>query len=365
MVVKIILVILILVISFLPKPLFAQEQVWPDERIEAVITKVLEEKKVDVGGKTQLYQKFELVSLGEESGGKVFTADSGNIVAINNPVFKVGDKVVVTVSKGPGGESVSYISDYIRRETLYMLFALFVGITVLIGKKRGLFSILGMIFSFFIIFSFVLPQILAGKDAILISIIGSLFIIPVTFSLSHGFNKKTFSALVGTLISLLITGVLAGLFVEGSKLSGFVSEEAGFLQAAKDGLLNIKGLLLAGIIIGALGILDDMTVSQSAVVYQLKKASPNLKMKELYSKAMEVGRDHIASVVNTLVLVYTGASLPLLLLFINNPQPFAEIINYEIIAEEIVRTLVASIGLISAVPITTLTTVYLISKDKK
>jgi len=190
-----------------------------------------------------------------------------------------------------------------------------------------------------------------------------LAIIPATFFLSHGFNKKTWIAIGGTLIALIITGVLADIFVEGAKLTGFASEEAGFLQAHKLGLINIKGLLLAGIIIGVLGVLDDITVSQSAIVQQLKEANSKLKAGELYKKAMSVGKDHIASMVNTLILVYTGAALPLLLLFIDNPHPFSDIINYEIIADEVVRTLVGSIGLMLAVPITTFIAAFIASQE--
>ena len=143
------------------------------------------------------------------------------------------------------------------------------------------------------------------------------------------------------------------MFVESAQLTGFASEEAGFLQTIKQGSVNIKGLLLAGIIIGVLGVLDDITISQSAIVFQLKETNEKLGFFELYKRAMNVGQDHISSMVNTLVLVYTGAALPLLLLFIDNPHPFSEIVNYEIIADEVVRTLVGSIGLILAVPITT------------
>jgi uncharacterized membrane protein len=205
-----------------------------------------------------------------------------------------------------------------------------------------------------IIFKFILPMIYAGYDPVLITIIASLVMIPVTFYLSHGFNRKTSIAIGGTLIALLITGLLAKVFVEATKLTGFASEEAGFLQVARGNLVNIRGLLLAGIIIGALGVLDDISIAQSALVQQLREANPKMKAREVFSRAMNVGQDHIASMVNTLVLVYTGAALPLLLLFIDNPLPFSQVINYEIIAEEIVRTLVGSIGLITAVPITTL-----------
>jgi uncharacterized membrane protein len=227
-------------------------------------------------------------------------------------------------------------------------------LTVVIADKRGFTSLLGMGISFLVIFFFILPQILAGYSPILIAILGSLLIIPISFFLSHGFNQKTFAAIAGTLISLVITGILAVVFIEAAKLTGFASEKAGFLQVAGQGTINIKGLLLAGIIIVVLGVLDGITISQSAIVFQLKEANRNFSSKDLYKWAMSIGKDHISSMVNTLILVYTGASLPLLLLFVNNPYPFSQVINYEIIADEMVRTLVGSIGLVLAVPVTTL-----------
>jgi len=171
--------------------------------------------------------------------------------------------------------------------------------------------------------------------------------------------------MASTFIALVITGILANVFVEVAKLTGYASEEAGFLQVAKQGMMNIRGLLLAGIIIGTLGVLDDITVSQAAIVQQLKEISSKISPKELFSRAMNIGRDHIASMINTLVLVYTGASLPLLLLFIDSSHSFSEVINYEIIAVEIIRTLVGSIGLIAAVPITTFLAVNFMGKRRR
>jgi uncharacterized membrane protein len=236
---------------------------------------------------------------------------------------------------------------------------------VLIGKKQGLASIGGMLFSFFVIFTFVLPQISSGNNPITVAIIASFFMIPVTFYLSHGLNKKTTIAMIATLMTLIITGLLASFFIEASNLTGFASDEAAFVEAAMPGFINMQGLLLAGIIIGVLGILDDITISQAAIVYQLHETAPHLSVRTLYTKAMNIGRDHIAAVVNTLILVYTGAALPLLILFVHNPRPFSEVINYEMIAEEIVRTLVASIGLIMAVPITTILAAYIAKKYKE
>lgn len=326
-----------------------------EETLEGRVVQILEEKQIIPTGvkDLQLYQKLEILVTKGSLKDKKITIENGNLPMSNLQKYKVGDELVISYSKDFEGNDMFYITDYVRRNALFWLFVIFVIAAVAIGRWQGMTSLFGMGISFLVIFKFILPKISAGSDPVQIAILGSLAIIPATFLLSHGVNKKTGIAIIGTLFALIVTGVLANVFVEASKLTGFASEEAGFLQAYKPGLINIKGLLLAGIIIGVLGILDDITISQSAIVQQLKAANPKLKAGELYKKAMAVGKDHIASMVNTLVLVYTGAALPLLLLFIDNPHPFSEIVNYEIIADEIVRTLVGSIGLILAVPITT------------
>ena len=329
---------------------------YKEEILEGKIVRVLEEKNILSQGSENeyLYQELSVLVTKGSLDEKEIVVESGNIESVNTPKYKVGDKVLVSYSKDFEGNDVFYITDFIRRTPLLVLFLIFVVLTVAIAKVRGFLSILGMGASFLVIFLIVLPRILSGADPVETAILASMIIIPITFFLSHGFNKKTGVAIAGTLISLIVTGVLANIFVEATKLSGFVAEEAGFLQAVKGNTVNIKGLLLAGIIIGVLGVLDDITISQSAIVFQLKETNGKLKFRELYRRAMDVGRDHISSMVNTLILVYTGAALPLLLLFVNNPHPFSEVINYEIIADEIVRTLVGSIGLVLAVPVTTL-----------
>ncbi len=307
----------------------------------------LEGRVVGVLEENENYQKLEvLITKGSLKDKKIEVEVGGEFQKVGQVKYKVGDEVVVS--------SLGYITDFVRRRPLLWLFAIFAALAVIIGRWWGLSSLLGMGVSFLVIFKIILPQILDGRDPILVTILGSLLIIPLTFYLSHGLNKKTTIAVGGTLISLITAGILSKIFVELTHLTGYASEEAAFLQITQGGVLNIKGLLLAGIIIGVLGVLDDITIAQAAVVEQLRYANPNLKPSELFKRAMRVGQDHIASMVNTLVLVYTGAALPLLLLFVNNPHPFAEVVNYEIIAEEIVRTLVGSIALILAVPITAL-----------
>jgi uncharacterized membrane protein len=365
---KIVFVILPLVLSaFLVSEVFAQEEVTGDfqeEMLEGKIVDILDEEIVFQENEQNLYQKLEvLITKGSLKDKKIIVA-AGDVLIVGQPKYKKGEKVLISYSHDFEGNEVFYITDFIRRDALTWLFFIFVGLAVAIGKWRGASSLLGMGLSFLVIFMFILPNIYEGRDPIFIAILGSLFIIPLTFYLSHGFNKKTSVAMVGTFTALVITGILARTFIEATKLTGYASEEAGFLQVAKQGAMNIKGLLLAGIIIGVLGVLDDITISQAAIVQQLKEANPRISSTELFSRAMNVGQDHIASMVNTLVLVYTGAALPLLLLFIDNPHPFSEVINYEIIAEEVVRTLVGSIGLIAAVPITTVLAISLMSKRK-
>ena len=335
-----------------------------EKTLEAKVIQILDEKVIISGlsGEEQPYQKLKLLVIKGYLKDQEIEIESGNVPSVNLPQYKIGDRVIVSYSNDLEGNDVFYITDFVRRQPLLWLFLIFVVLTVVIARWRGLLSLLGMGISFLVIFFLVLPQILSGANPVETAILGSLIIIPVTFFLSHGFNGKTGVAIAGTVITLIITGILAGTFVEAAKLSGFASEEAGFLQSAKGDLVNIKGLLLAGIIIGVLGVLDDITISQSAIVFQLKEANSKLKYSELYKRAMNVGRDHISSMVNTLILVYTGAALPLLLLFIDNPHPFSEIINYEILADEVVRTLVGSIGLVLAVPITTFIAVLTTAK---
>ncbi len=252
--------------------------------------------------------------------------------------------------------------DMIRRTPMYILFFLFLGVVFFVAKAQGLRAFLGMLLSFALLFTILLPSILAGNNPLLMTILTSALIVPIIFYLSHGISTKTHTAALGTLSALLLTGVLALIFTEFAHLTGFASEEVTFLQAYFPGGIPAKGLLLSGIIISLLGILDDVTITQASVVHKLREANHKLSNVELFKKAMDVGRDHIASVVNTLVLVYVGASLPLMLLFMSDQVPLMEALNTEVVAEEIIRMLVGSIGLVAAVPLTTALAVVITDK---
>ena len=297
--------------------------------------------------------------------GKSILVENDDSMLVSPRVFNVGDKVMVSHNTTSDGVESFYISEYDRTSTIYWLFALFLLVVVAVASWQGVGAIIGMFFSFLVLFKFVLPQILQGADPVTTAILGSLIIIPATFYSSHGFGKKTTVAVAGTVLTLIITGLLANFFADWGHLSGLASEESSFLKLDTAQNIDFQGLVLAGMIISILGILDDITISQASVIQQLKNVKQKISFTELFSRAMKVGHDHIASMVNTLILVYTGASLPLLLLFLDRSKRFYEVINYEFLSEEIIRTLVGSIGLILAVPITTLLAAIVLSKNDK
>lgn len=359
-------------VSFSASKIFSEEPVQtasPKEEImESVITKIVAEEEVELMGETGLSQKLELlIGKGSLAGEKIIIeTGAAGIFSAGNPRYVVGDKLLISYFRSAAGEEENFfIVDYSRKSSLLFLFSVFVVLAVLVGGLWGAAAILGMGFSFLVIFKFILPKIIQGYHPVLIAIIGSLLIIPVTFCLSHGFNKKTYLSILSTAVTLILTGLLSSFFVGSAKLTGFSTEEAGFLQAVASGKIDMAALLLAGIIISVLGVLDDITVAQTAVAFQLKEVSSEISFKELYCRSMKVGRDHISSMINTLVLVYAGMSLPLLLLFIDSSRSFSEAINYELVASEIVRTLVGSVGLVLAVPITTVLASFFLTRGKK
>lgn len=339
------------------------EAEFSEETLEGVVARIDNEQTLVDAGVSSLYQELTVDVYTGSLSGRSIIVKNGEFVSADNRVYKVGDKLVISYTESGDGNEEFYVLDYVRRDGLYLLFGIFVLLVVAIGRLWGALSLIGMAISFLVIFTFILPRIIAGNDAVMVTILGSFVIAPITFGLSHGIKRKTLVALSGTIITLVVVGTLSALFVELTHLTGFSAEEAGFLQFELGERINMKGILLAGMIIATLGILDDITISQASIVEELKQANAKLKSHELFLRAMRVGRDHISSLVNTLVLVYTGASLPLLLLFVNNPHPFTEIINYEVVADEVVRTLVGSIGLILAVPITTAIAAFYSKKD--
>jgi uncharacterized membrane protein len=277
--------------------------------------------------------------------------DPGDDVRVIAGAAPPGSQPGGQLDTGPQG-TVYSISDFERRTPLLVLALIFAAIVLVFGRLRGALSLVGLAISLAIVLLFIVPAILDGKAPLAVALVGSLAVALTTILLAHGRGPKSIAALLGTAGSLALTAALAVLFVNLTHLTGLSSEEAVILQL-NTGEVSFEGLLLAGMIIAALGVLDDVTISQSSTVMALRAANPSLGFRELFVRAMNVGRDHVSATVNTLVLAYVGASLPILLLFSSGELGFTEVANLELVAKEIVGTLVGSIGLIAAVPITT------------
>lgn len=277
-------------------------------------------------------------------------------VFASNNELKVGDDIVLAAFSDPSqpdSETVQYsFVDYQRKLPLVALTLLFLVAVIALGRMRGLRALIALALSLGMLVWFTIPSIVAGHSPLAVSIVTSVAVMLVVLYLTDGLNARASTAVLGTVLSLGLIAVLAYIFVGLTHLTGLASEEAGFIQAANDSI-NIQGLLLGGFIIGALGVLDDMTVTQVSAVWELHQANPQLGLRGLYKAAERIGRDHIASTVNTLVLAYAGASLPLLILFTQSNRSLSQVLQGEIVAVEIVRTLVGSIGLVASVPITT------------
>jgi uncharacterized membrane protein len=298
------------------------------------------------------------ITSGELTGQVVLTESGSSVAAGATPRVRRGMRVIVGHTVGPTGEHF-FIADYVRRPALFWLIVVFVAATLAIGRGTGVRSLLGLGFSVFVLFQFILPRILAGQSPIWVSIVGAALLALPSLYLVYGLRHKTHAAALGMAASLLITWFLAALWSRWAHLTGFGSDEGTFLTIATGGQINLSGVMLAGIVIGTLGVLDDIAVGQSSAVFELHAANPALSRWELFRHAMAVGRDHIASMVNTLVLAYAGASLPLLLLIALYQEPLLPTLNRELFVEEVVRTLVGSLGLMLAVPLTTLSASYL------
>lgn len=266
------------------------------------------------------------------------------------PEVAEGDDVVLIRTTSPDGQVYSIV-DHQRGTRLWALAAAFVLALVAFGRWRGLTALAGLAVTFALLLFFVVPAILAGEPPLLVAIVGSCAIMLTVLYLTHGFGLPTTVAVLGTLVSLTLTGLLSAAAVSALHLTGItddLSASVGMTQG-----INTEGLLLAGIVIGSLGVLDDVTVTQAATVTELARANPSYGFGQLYLAGSRVGRSHIASVVNTIILAYAGSSLPLLILIVANHEPLGGVVTDQVIAQEIVRSVVATLGLIAAVPLTT------------
>jgi uncharacterized membrane protein len=271
----------------------------------------------------------------------------------STPRFAVGDQVVLAYSGGNPLDGQSYqLVDFQRSTPLILLAGLFALAVLVLGRWQGVKALMALGLTFGVLLLFVLPAVIAGENPLLVAIAGAGVIMFVVLYLTHGLSARTSTAVLGTLISLALIGALGALFSFTAKLTGLDEDTANLIGALGHGI-DARGLLLAGVVIGALGVLDDVTVTQTSAVWELRAANPSLSWRELYAAGQRIGRDHVSSAVNTLVMAYAGAALPVLLYSSISGVGLGGILSSQSIAQEIVRALVGSIGLVAAVPITT------------
>jgi len=358
---RLIIFALIIVIAFLLWSYFTQVNLphvnmssFGVGTVPARVTQIIEDSEIDLGGTVQRYQIARVELLEGEYRGIVMEMDYGKRQILSNAVYlRTGDTVLVTVGSRLDGVLTVYFVDFVRANSLLWLTIIFVAVILAISRWKGLRSLLSLGFSLLVIIGYIIPHILAGEDPLRVSIIGSVILLGVTLYLTYGWNLKTHAAVVSMIFVLLITGTLAGLFVFFTRLTGSGDENALFLIQMLNAQINLRGLLLGGMIIGALGVLDDLVTTQASAVFELHQANESLGFRALFQSAMRIGQDHVAATVNTLVLAYAGAALPMLLMFSLGRSNYGFLVNFEFIAEEIVRTLVGSLGLVTAVPLTT------------
>ncbi|MGC9378636.1 YibE/F family protein [Streptomyces sp. MH13] len=274
-----------------------------------------------------------------------------------------GQKVVVAYEPSAPKDLQYSVTDINRGLPMALLAGIFAVAVVVVGRLRGLMALVSLAISFLLLNFFILPAILQGSNPLAVAVVGASAIMLIALYLCHGLSARTSVAVLGTLISLLLIGLLGSLFIGWAALTGNTDDNTGLIHGLYP-TIDMSGLLLAGVIIGSLGVLDDVTVTQTSAVWELHEANPTMGWRGLYRAGIRIGRDHIASVVNTLVLAYAGAALPLLLLFSIAQSGVGTVANSELVAEEIVRTLVGSIGLVASVPVTTALAALVVSADR-
>lgn len=363
--IKKVLAISLLVFLLFSFSVYGEEDI-PSFYERALVLDTIDGEKLD-SDNIESIQYVELEVITGKYKGEKFSIEN---VLSGHPVYdipvKSGDKVLVLIEEYEDGNLEINIADYIRDFYIYILAGIFALSLLLIGKSKGLKTIITLIFTMFMVFKVLLPLMLRGFNPVTITILISVAITVVTILLISGFTKKSFAAIFGTISGVLIAGFLA--FVVGTKvkLTGLTSEEAVMLlyipQSVK---FNFKDLLFSGILLGALGAVMDVCMSIASSIEEVNRANVNLSMKELFFSGMNVGKDIMGTMSNTLILAYTGSVVPLLLLFMAYETSLLRIINLDIIATEVVRSLAGSIGLILSIPITAIITAVLIKREGK
>lgn len=351
--------ILIFLLSILfTTPVYGQELYQDVQNIlRAQVIEVANEKTIIVPG-TDVENRVQTLDVKILDGPR-----KGEFITFENDFIQLseGDKFYLNHIVNFEDQEYFSVREVDRRASMTFVFLIFVATVLIFGGKQGFRSLLSLAGSLLVIIYVLVPTLVQGYSPIPVSIAVAGAVLFCAIFFTHGFNRRSAIAYLGTLIAVTLTGLLAIFSIDSTGLTGFASDESVYLNLNTAGQLDFVGLLLAGIIIGALGVLDDIAVTQVAVVRELFGTGIKDK-KEVYKKAMRVGKEHVGALINTLVLAYTGAALPLLLLFSLSDSGILSIVNREIFATEIIRSLVGSVGLILTVPITTLLAVLILHK---
>ena len=347
---KVIQFFLALILVALPIIGSAQELIQDEVgNYQAVVLEIIgsDSKVINQGSDPVITQEIQVQFLNGPLAGEVRTLTTDTLV------LEESDKVFVNYRRTIDGTENFYVSDVNRLSSLVYLVIAFAIAVIALGRWQGVRSLIALVGSFLAIFYILLPLLLSGYSPVLVSTLVAAIILFVAIFFTHGFNRESAVAFGGTMMAVILTGVLAKLSIVAAGLTGLGSEDAVYLSFSNGANLDFNGLLLGSIIIGVLGVLDDIAVTQAAVVSELYNSNSEIKSAEVFTRALRVGQEHVGALVNTLVLVYTSASLPVLLLFYSSDSELLSIINRELFATEIVRTIVGSIGLIITVPIVT------------
>jgi len=328
-----------------------------------VIEIINEEAKINEDGSSFVQQELLLEIIDNDKKGEEVVYNGISDIQVSNiDYYNKGDKVYLESYTDIDNNEVFYISGIIRSQALLWLSLIFFIAVLIVGRFKGFKALISLVLSFFVIIKFIIPAILNGYNPFFVSLFGSLAILALIIYITEGFRKKSHIAMLSILATLFITLVLSIIFIKLTRLTGLAQEETIFLINNGTVALNFTGLLLAGFIIGSIGALDDIVVGQIESVEQIREANPSLSNKKVFNMSYKIGNTHLGAMINTLFLTYTGAALPLLMLFVINSESgigFENFVNLEVVSTEIVRTLVGSIGLIASMPIATFLASYM------
>ena len=342
-----------------PSTLFSQEETSFSPEIERVykakVQKILNTREELIPGTDtkHTYQTISFIILDKDQKGRIVTVDN------DFSLLEVGDTFFVKYLKTFDEKEIFQVSDVDRTATIISLLSVFIFIVILFGGKQGFFALVSLLLTFISLFYILFPALLAGYDPVLSSAAVSILLLCIIMFLTHGVSRKTVGAFLGSSLTTILAFFLSSLYVSKAKLTGYVDDESVYLNFNTKGAIDFSGLLLGSIVIGTIGIIDDVAITQASLVSQIKSLAGDMSFGEVFRRAMSVGKDHLGAVVNSLILAYTGASLPLLLLVYSSDSSIAELISREGIATEIVRTLLGSMSLILVLPITTVLAIAL------